>query len=146
MLETRRLGKGDAVVAKAMFSTMAAVFEGEEAQPLDEGHVASLLARHDFWALVAMEDGAVVGGLTAHALPMTRSHSTELFIYDLAVRADRQRRGVGRALVTRLRSLAREAGIETTFVAADDEDTGALEFYRALGGAASPVTFFTFSE
>ena len=40
-----------------------------------------------------------MGGLTAHALPMTRSPEAELFIYDLAVRADRQRRGIGRTLV-----------------------------------------------
>jgi aminoglycoside 3-N-acetyltransferase I len=140
------LGPGDGAVAQELFATMAAVFEDDGAEPLGDDAVAALLARDTFWAVVAMEDGAVVGGLTAHALPMTRSPSTELFIYDLAVRADRQRRGVGRALVAELLSLASAAGIETTFVPADDEDSGALEFYRAMGGAPSPVTFFTFSR
>jgi aminoglycoside 3-N-acetyltransferase I len=31
-------------------------------------------------------------------------------------------------------------------VLADDEDQHALDFYRALGGAASPVTMFDFSS
>lgn len=124
---------------------MAAVFEEEEPSgaPPD---VASLLRREDFWALVAMEGDVVVGGLTAHALPMTRSRSTELFIYDLAVTPEHQRRGIGRALVATLRSLGHEAGITTVFVPADDEDTHALDFYRAIGGVPSPVTFFTFSS
>ena len=108
--------------------------------------MVSLLRREEFWAVVATEGGAVVGGLTAHALPMTRSRSTELFIYDLAVRVDRQRQGIGRALVDHLLALGRTAGIDTTFVPADDEATHALEFYRALGGAPQPVTFFTFSR
>jgi len=32
------------------------------------------------------------------------------------------------------------------FVPADNEDDDALDFYRALGGTPSSVTFFSFSE
>jgi aminoglycoside 3-N-acetyltransferase I len=88
----------------------------------------------------------IVGGLTAHTLPMTRSESREIFIYDIAVRADHQRRGVGRLLMSHLIRTASDAGIHDLFVPAEDEDVHALEFYRALGGAASPVTFFTFGR
>jgi aminoglycoside 3-N-acetyltransferase I len=59
---------------------------------------------------------------------------------------DHQRRSVGRLLVTRLRELARDEGIDDIFVAADNEDTHALEFYRALGGVASAVTIFSFGR
>ncbi|MBM4780812.1 MAG: GNAT family N-acetyltransferase [Archangiaceae bacterium] len=145
MATVRRLGPGDEAVARALFEMMATVFEEDEAsnEPPD---VTSLLRREAFWALAAMEGDVVVGGLTAHALPMTRSRSSELFIYDLAVAVEHQRRGIGRALVAGLRSLAAEAGITTVFVPADDEDTHALDFYRAIGGVPSPVTFFTFSS
>ena len=105
-----------------------------------------MLARTDFWAVVAVDEGSVVGGITAHALPMTRDRSVELFIYDLAVRSDRQRQGIGRGLVSELLGLASAAGIKTSFVPADDEDSHALDFYRAMGGEESPVTFFTFSR
>lgn len=129
---------------------MSAVFEEDseerrDGEPLRDADVTSLLEREEFWALVATEATEVVGGITAHTLPMTRSRSKELFIYDLAVRADRQRRGIGRALVNQLLSLARQGGVETAFVPADNEDAHALEFYRAVGGVASSVTFFTFS-
>jgi hypothetical protein len=36
--------------------------------------------------------------------------------------------------------------IAELFVAADNEDTHALDFYRALGGTASPVTIFEFAS
>lgn len=149
-MDVRRLGPGDEAVALALFETLVEVFEEADGEglprrePLGHDEVRSLLQRLDFWALAATEGDVVVGGLTAHTLPMTRSRSRELFIYDLAVRSDRQRRGVGRALVTELLSLARAAGIETTFVAADGEDAHALDFYRALGGAPSAATIFTF--
>ena len=147
---TRRLGPGDERIALDMFVTMARVFEedGESTEliPLDEVYARRLLARTDFFAVVAIDADVVVGGVTAHALPMTRSQETELFIYDLAVVAQKRRLGLGRALITELLSLAAAAGIQTSFVPADDEDVEALEFYRALGGEASPVTFFTFSR
>ncbi len=77
---------------------------------------------------------------------MTRSESREIFIYDIAVRVDHRRRGVGRLLMSHLTRIARDAGIHDLFVPADDEDAHALESYRALGGVASAVTFFTFGR
>ena len=138
-----RLVAGDGPMAKKLFSTMAEVFE-EEHDPLSDEYVAQLLARDPLWILAATLDEEIVGGLTAHTLPMTRSESREIFIYDIAIRADHQRRGVGRLLMSHLARIAGDAGIHDLFVPADDEDAHALEFYRALGGVASPVTFFTF--
>jgi aminoglycoside 3-N-acetyltransferase I len=153
MAKVRRLVPGDERLARETFRTMEAVFEEDESEtrdaegePLRDEDVADLLRREEFWALVATEDDDVVGGVTAHVLPMTRNRGTELFLYDLAVRADRQRRGIGRALVGELLALAHLAGIGTAFVPADEEDTHALEFYRAIGGTESKVRFFTFSR
>jgi len=138
-----RLRSGDGALAKKLFSTMAEVFE-EESEPLGGEYIQRLLARDDLWVIAAMAGEEIVGGATAHVLPMTRSESREVFIYDIAVRASHQRRGVGRLIVSLLRGIAREEGIDELFVPADDEDVHALDFYRALGGVAAPVTFFTF--
>jgi aminoglycoside 3-N-acetyltransferase I len=48
--------------------------------------------------------------------------------------------------VTELRNSAAESGVVNVFVAADNDDVHALDFYRALGGNASPVTLFTFAQ
>ncbi len=140
-MRVARLGPADRDVARATFTMMAEVFD-EHAGPLSDGYLDRLLRSRDFFALAAIEPAGVVGGITAHTLAMTRSESSELFIYDLAVRADRQRQGIGRLLVDRLKAHARVAGIDVVFVPADDEDVDALDFYRAIGGVPSPVTIF----
>lgn len=151
VLRIVRLRPGDEALARETFATMSEVFaeDGEdasEAARLDDAYLSRLLTRDSFFALAAIEGDEVAGGVTGHALPMTRSATTELFLYDLAVRTDRQRRGIGRALVTALLELARAEGIDVAFVPADDEDEHALEFYRALGAVGSPVTLFVFER
>lgn len=142
-LRIQRLTTADAPVARRLFHMMAQVF-GEPARPLSDEYLARLLGRTEFWAIAAFMDDDLVGGLTAHTLPMTRAESSEIFIYDIAVRADRQRRGIGRGLVESLRATAASEGIEDIFVPADNADTHALDFYRALGAEPLAVTHFTF--
>jgi len=137
------LTAADLTLARDLFAMMATTFD-EEAKPLGEAYLRRLLSREDFWTIAAFVGEHLAGGLTAHALPMTRVEARELFIYDLAVHTPFQRRGVGRALVAALTESASALGVHTVFVPADDEDAGALEFYRAIGGQASPVTVFTF--
>jgi aminoglycoside 3-N-acetyltransferase I len=124
---------------------MAEVFE-EPCERLSDGYLDALLNRDTFWLIAALAGDDVVGGLSAHTLAMTRTESAEVFIYDVAVRADWQRRGLGRQLVTVLCATAAEAGIADVFVPAETTDGHALDFYRALGGVPTPVTMFTFSS
>jgi aminoglycoside 3-N-acetyltransferase I len=144
-LRTKRLTADDRELSRRLFAMMAEVFETPAAD-LSDAYLDTLLARPEFWAMAALSGDEVVGGVTAHVLPMTRAQTSELFIYDVAVRVDYQRRGVGRQLLTKLLEAASAAGIPEAFVPADDEDTHALDFYRALGGVAAPVTIFTFSN
>ena len=143
-VRVRRLRAGERELARRTFATMDAVFEAEGG-PLDDVYLDRLLARDDFWAIAALDGDEVVGGLTAHALPMTRAATSELFIYDVAVRADRQRQGIGRALMTAVRAAAAAAGVGEAFVPAETEDAHALDFYRALGGTPTEVVMFTFA-
>ena len=140
-----RLGAKDRDRARALFTMMAAVFD-EPNSELSDGYLDRLLASEAFWALAASREGQIVGGLTAHMLPMTRCEVSEIFIYDLAVHEAHQRQGVGRKLVQELRSAAAQIGISELFVPADDEDQHALDFYRALGAAGDPVTIFSFGR
>ena len=141
-----RLGADDSATATTLFRLMAEVFEEEECQELSSAYVRNLLAHESFWAIAARVGDRLIGGLTAHTLPMTRSPSSELFIYDIAVVREFQRKGVGRKLVTHLATEAGAQGINNLFVPADQEDTHALDSYRALGGKEAPVSIFTFTS
>jgi aminoglycoside 3-N-acetyltransferase I len=144
-LQTKRLRADDRELARAAFQMMTTVFENPPAY-LDDEYLERLLCRENFWVLVALDDDEPVGCITAHTLPMTRSASYELFIYDLAVREDYQRKGIGAQLMKTLIEYARAVGITELFVPADNEDDHALAFYSAIGGVASPVTMFVFSD
>jgi aminoglycoside 3-N-acetyltransferase I len=143
-MRLKRLTAGDRELAKVLFSVMAEVFD-EGSEELSDGYIDRLLGREDFWAIAAFIGNDIVGGLTAHTLPMTRAEYSEIFIYDIAVRSEHQRKGIGRRLVEELRAQAAGTGITDLFVPADNEDAHALDFYRALGGEAAPVTIFTFT-
>ena len=138
-----RLGPENVQAAQTLFSLISDVFCIEQPH-LSDDYVRSLLEHDEFWALTATVDEKIIGGLTAHALRQTTAEGKELFIYDIAVHPDHQRQGHGRRLIDRLRSAAATQDIDTLFVAADNDDVHALDFYQALGGTASPVTFFEF--
>jgi aminoglycoside 3-N-acetyltransferase I len=144
-MQLKRLKAGDRELAKVLFSVMAEVF-AEGSEELSDGYIDRLLGREDFWAIAAFAGNDIVGGLTAHTLPMTRAEYSEIFIYDIAVRSEHQRKGIGRRLVEELRAQAADMGITDLFVPADNEDAHALDFYRAIGGEGAPVTIFTFTE
>jgi aminoglycoside 3-N-acetyltransferase I len=139
-----RLGVTDEKLAQQTFLTMAEVFN-EDSAPLGASYLKCLLSRNDFFAFAALAGEEVVGGITAVSLPLTRLERRELFIYDLAVKREWQRKGIGRALFESLRQAAADQGIGEGFVLADNEDTDALRFYRGVGASASPVTAFSFS-
>jgi aminoglycoside 3-N-acetyltransferase I len=143
--KVKRLTSNDRKEARQLFTVMADIFT-EDCGTLSDRYLDELLHRKDFWALAALAGDDILGGVTAHTLPMTRTESSEIFIYDIAVRSEYRRRGVGRRLLNAVCEQASEAGIQEVFVPADHDDVHALDFYRNLGGTPSSVTVFSFSR
>jgi aminoglycoside 3-N-acetyltransferase I len=140
-MNIHRLGRDDIERARGAFIMMHDVFEAAP-EALSDHYLETLLADPAFWCLGAFDGTGPIGCITAHELRMTRHERTEIFVYDLAVRTDRQRRGVGRALVETLVTSAATHGIDVVFVPADNDDIHALAFYERLGGRPAPVTMF----
>jgi aminoglycoside 3-N-acetyltransferase I len=142
-IAVRRLGVTDRSDARRLFGLLAEVFE-EDCAPLSDHYLDALLARGDFWALAAFSGQHIIGGATAYTLPTTRQESAEIFLYDVAVIGAHRRKGVGRQLLGLLRREAAEAGVHVMFVAAENADEHALDFYRQLGGVPTATTLFGF--
>jgi ribosomal protein S18 acetylase RimI-like enzyme len=84
---------------------------------------------------IAYEDdvpaGFVSGVETTHP-----DKGTEMFLYELAVDEAYRRRGIGRALVAALATLARDRGCYGMWVLTDSDNTAAVRTYETAGGAS----------
>jgi aminoglycoside 3-N-acetyltransferase I len=96
-------------------------------------YLAELLAEKTFFALVAVVDNDVVGGLCAYELRKFERERSEIYLYDLAVRESYRRRGIATALIAELKALASASGAWVVFVQADLGDSPAIALYGKLG-------------
>ena len=65
---------------------------------------------------------------------------TEMFLYELGVDEAHQRRGIGRALVSALATLARERDCYGMWVLTDDDNAAAMAAYRGAGGVVGETS------
>jgi len=143
-IEVKRLVQGDVAVFKLLIHLFNVVFEEDEAAIGSEAHLSKLLSNNHFVAMTAFYDNELAGGLTAYELPMYSSDRSEIFLYDLAVKPDFQRRGIGKRLIHHLQDYCLANRINEFFVMAHEEDIDAVEFYRSTGGKSEKVVNFLY--
>jgi len=121
------------------------VFETNETEIVDKDFLQQLLENQYFIAFAVFQNNEIIGGATAYILPMYYSKSSELFIYDVAIHPGYQRMGLGAKLISTLRDFCGRKGLGEMFVPVHEEDTHALNFYKATGGKAEKVSHFNYS-
>jgi aminoglycoside 3-N-acetyltransferase I len=92
-----------------------------------------LLASDTFIAVASFDGTTPVGGLAAYILPKFEQVRSEIYIYDLAVREQYRRQGIGTALIMEVMRLAAERGAYVIYVQADYGDDAAIALYTKLG-------------
>lgn len=122
------------------------VFELPKEKAPDRNHLQTILADKDCIVIVATVNGQTVGGLTAYILPNYFSAKPMAYIYDVGVRTDYQRQGIGKKVMAFFLNHCSTSGIAEAFVQADVEDDDAITFYRQLT-AINPIhaVQFTFN-
>jgi aminoglycoside 3-N-acetyltransferase I len=136
MHHIRQLTPADVALAHELNTLFGEVFGEPETycrRRPSEANLRSLLARDHVVALVALADGAVVGGLVAYDLPKLEQERRELYIYDLAVAEAHRRRGIATALIRHLQEVAAGRGAYVIYVQADHGDDPAIALYSKLG-------------
>ncbi|RJS16194.1 AAC(3)-I family aminoglycoside N-acetyltransferase [Corallococcus sp. H22C18031201] len=132
----KRLGPSDVDLMHGMLTVLGEAFEEVEtygrARP-SAAYFGRLLSGDSFIALVAMDDGKVVGGLAAYELRKFEQERSELYVYDLAVASAHRRRGIATGLIRELQRLGAERGAYVMFVQADHGDDPAIALYTSLG-------------
>lgn len=96
--------------------------------------------------ILAELDGQVVGFVSATVLDHPDKRSN-LFIQELGVNEAAQGRGIGRALLARVRDEGRARGCTTSWVLTEEDNAAARATYRAAGGdAALGVVMYEWDE
>lgn len=134
--EIQGLGARDLDLMDALLTLFGEVFEMPEtygaAKP-GQAYMERLLDSDDFVALVALEAGRVVGGLTAYVLHKFEQERSEVYIYDLAVDGAHRRRGIATALIEGVKPIARDSGAHVIVIQADQGDEPPIALYSKLG-------------
>jgi aminoglycoside 3-N-acetyltransferase I len=143
-IEIKKLSQPDLDKFKELIKVFEVVFEMKNFQMPEENHLQQLLEKDGFFVFVAFSERKVIGGLTSYTLEQYYSKSPLVYIYDLAVKTEFQRQGIGKRLMSALTDYCREIGIEEVFVQADEEDVHAIEFYHSTGGIAEKVVHFNY--
>jgi ribosomal protein S18 acetylase RimI-like enzyme len=97
--------------------------------------------------LVAFDRNEPVGLLLAYELPRRHGDAPKMHLYELGVREDYRRLGVGRSLLTSFAGLCRARGSSRAFVLTDESNAAAMAFYDSTGGVRfrDDDVVFTFS-
>jgi len=144
VVEIRCLTSGDVTLMERLNDIFGEAFDDPgsygAARP-DAAYLARLLGRDSFIALVAVKEGAVVGGLAAYELHKFEQARSEIYIYDLAVAEPHRRRGIATALIGELQHIAAGRGAWVIFVQADRGDEPAIALYSKLGIREDPLHF-----
>jgi ribosomal protein S18 acetylase RimI-like enzyme len=132
----RRLQPDDAVLgAKALNELKPA--DEREARPAREVWCRSFLCEERNVLIVALSGKEPVGFMIAHLLDRAEREAPMLLLYEIEVSPAHRRRGVGRALIERLKRIGREHAVFKMWVLTDRANLAARRLYRSCGGAES---------
>ena len=83
--------------------------------------------------LAAFAGDEPVGQLLAYELIRRHGDGKTMFVYEIGVRDDYRRNGVGRLLFAELENICRRRAVTRAFVVTNERNAAATAFYRALG-------------
>lgn len=133
----KRLGPGDEGVLTILAEEDADFdLEGRSGpqEPLAPGPAKEFLANPAVLLWIASEGSTVVGFLYCVVVPLRLGAGRELLLYEIGVRSEWRRRGVGRTLLTGMEEWMRANEIGEVWVCADNQV--AVDFYRGCGFSA----------
>jgi len=143
-MEIQRLTRSDVGRLRELNAVFAEAFDDADsylAAPPDEAYCERVLGKEHVIVLVAVKDGAVVGGLVAYELDKLERARSEVYIYDLAVVASHRREGIATRLIEALQAIARQRGAWVVYVQADYGDDPAIALYEKLGAREDVMHF-----
>lgn len=113
---------------------------GAPVQPLSAAAAQRYLCNPAVLHWVAFDNDTLVGDLHCIIIPLSSGDECELLLYEIGVKSEWRRRGVGRLLLTTMERWMRENSVSVVWVLADNP--AAVDFYRAcsfVGDDSQPI-------
>jgi ribosomal protein S18 acetylase RimI-like enzyme len=100
---------------------------------MDEAAMQEFLADSRNYLLVAVVDNRVIGSLRGYGLQPPHRREPQFLLYEVDVRSECQKRGIGRALVRAFIDEARRAGASEMWVLTNESNQPAMAMYANCG-------------
>ena len=125
----RRLQPGDE-------ATVCRVVEVFHEATSDTSRAATFLANPANYLLIAETDNTLVGFLMAYRLDRIDRSATQLFVYEIDVEPEYQRRGAGSTLMRYVADIVDREGMMEAFVITNRSNVPAMALFQRTGGIA----------
>ncbi|MFT4600415.1 MAG: aminoglycoside 3-N-acetyltransferase I [Arenicella sp.] len=116
----------------------------EDAPALNEEQFKQLRDNRSFIAIGATVGFELVGGLAAHIVTNYYKGGLDLFIYDIAIKPDHQKKGIGNELIKFAKQFCIDHKIKEMYVSAESVDEKALSYYRNSEGKEVESRYFVY--
>jgi ribosomal protein S18 acetylase RimI-like enzyme len=134
--EIKKLSINESALARQLVEMFGFEDEAGNRQFSSEEYLRKLLKRDDFHVIIALENGELIGGLTAYEMQMFKSETAEMFLYEIEVAESHRQKGIGKALVESLKQICVEKSIAIMFVGTEKDNFPARKLYTSTGGDA----------
>ena len=114
-IEVQILKPNDSCKLDQLISIFEIVFGMEQFKRPSAVYLQQLLNKETFFAVIAMTERKIIGGLTVYVLDQYYSDKPLAYLYDLAVLPEYQRMGVGKMLIAFTNEYCTEKRFEEVF-------------------------------
>jgi ribosomal protein S18 acetylase RimI-like enzyme len=121
------------VLGPSDLDLLVSVRDGLFDNPVDAAQAVAFLADPLHEIVLAYAGDHAVGMATGTVL-LHPDKPPAMFVNEVGVREDWQRRGIGRAVTERLMEVARARGCKGIWLGTEPDNDAALALYRSLGG------------
>ena len=143
-IEIKKLTHLDTDRLKQLLYLFEDVFEWPSFTMPSNKHLQRMLESPQHLVFTALLQGRIIGGLTAYVLEEFETENSLVYIYDLAVKTEYQRQGIGQQLIKGINVYCRQQGFAEVFVQSEEKDNYAVDFYRKTMDEEMKVIQFTY--
>ena len=130
----KRLDTGDEILARRVVSMLKTETPLSIRERLGVRYLQEFLGRDSNYLLVALLGEEPAGFALAYRLMRVDREGDMILFYEIVVNEEHRSKGVGKALVGRLKEICREQGVMKMWVLTNRSNAAAMALYRSTGG------------